>query len=115
MAYYAKDITVVLVVPRMIRGNEYFLLGLQHKQRDKNTLCQVAFQCKRQFCGISLLVKKRCFVCHKSAPMKCKGCLSACFCSKECHAAGWEQHKKLCKLVSPTLITTESEMVQIEI
>lgn len=30
-----------------------------------NTLCELAFQCLRQFCGISLLVKCRCFTCHR--------------------------------------------------
>ena len=32
-----------------------------------NTLCELAFQCRRQFCGISLLLKCRCFTCHRRA------------------------------------------------
>ena len=71
--YYAKGITVVLVVPRSVRGNDYFLVGLQHAQHELNSLCQVAFQCKRQFCGMSMLVKKNCFLCNKPAKMRCIG------------------------------------------
>lgn len=35
------------------------------KVEEYNTLCEMAFQCQRQFCGISLLVKCRCFTCHR--------------------------------------------------
>eukprot|EP00729_Bicosta_minor_P008240 gene8240-9782_t len=113
--YYANNISVVLVVPRKIRGNDYLLVGMQHSQHEKNSLCQVAFQCKRQFCGISFLLKKKCFWCNKPAETKCTGCLSACFCSKQCQTSSWPEHKKLCNLVTVSSITTEDEVVVVEV
>lgn len=170
--YYANNISVVLVVPRKIRGNDYLLVGMQHSQHEKNSLCtynipalvcvrararvrvrtlpqsrvtfsvflffyliadssclfliayvnvyltqkgQVAFQCKRQFCGISFLLKKKCFWCNKPAETKCTGCLSACFCSKQCQTSSWPEHKKLCNLVTESSITTEDEVVVVEV
>mmetsp|Transcript_4298 Transcript_4298/g.10054 ORF Transcript_4298/g.10054 Transcript_4298/m.10054 type:complete len:273 (-) Transcript_4298:3799-4617(-) len=65
LRYYEKGLSVKLIVPRKIGNNEYFLVGLQHAQHDKNTLCEVAFNCGRSFAGITMLVKKRCFACHK--------------------------------------------------
>ena len=55
LRYYDKQISVKLIVPRKIGNNEYFLIGLQHSQHDKNTLCEVAFNCGRSFTGICKL------------------------------------------------------------
>jgi hypothetical protein len=112
LRYYAANITVVAVVPRTMQDNEYLLVCLQNKELEKNTLCELAFQCLRQFAGISMLVKKRCFVCHKPGAPLCT-CMCACFCSKSCKDAGWESHKKLCKLVQTSKITLEEESVQL--
>ena len=98
-----------------------------------NQPCEVAFNCMRQFLGITMLVKKRCFVCNKpGAPMcscrkrtlptlvisgtfltdsDCVGLLAecACFCGDECAAAGREAHKKVCALVKASAVTVEEE------
>lgn len=116
LRYYANDIAVVCVVPRTIMGNHYILVCLQHKQPEFNTLCQLAYQAQRQFCGISLLVKRNCFVCNKPTSLKCTACKCAYFCSKDCQKQGWGGHKELCKKIkaSPSF-TVEEESVEIEL
>lgn len=115
LRYYANDINVRLVAPRKIGDNDYFLVGLQNKDPEKDTLCELAFTCHRQFAGYSMLVKKRCFVCNKQDAKKCTGCHCACFCSRECQTAGWSAHSKLCKLIKSTgNVTVESECVQMK-
>ena len=116
LRYLEAGMSVVVVVPRKIQGSDYFLVCLQHEQHEKNTLCELSFLCFRQFAGISMLVKKRCFVCHKPSAMKCAGCQCACFCSKECQASGWKQHKKLCKMIKGAKPpTVEAEAVEVEL
>lgn len=118
LRYYANGMCVTLVVPRRIGKNEFFLVGLQNKQHpERDSLCEVAFQCQRQFVGISMLVKKKCFLCHKPTSLRCMGCQCACFCSKECQMNGWKEHKKLCKVICTTepSPTVESECVDIEL
>jgi len=115
LQYYAKNITVKVVVPRTIGNNKYFLVCLQHEVKEYNSLCQLAFQCKRQFVGYSMLVKKKCFAarCNKSTNLTCAGCKCACFCSKECQAAGFAAHKKLCKLIRASNVQTEEESLDL--
>ena len=117
LRYYGGGISVVMVAPRTILGADYFLVCLQHKLAAHNTLCELGFLCLRQFVGISMLVKKRCFVCHKPTPKRCKACHCACFCSKECQKSGWAQHKKVCKLVAASTppVTVDTEVVQLEL
>ena len=115
LAYYKGGISVVLTVPRKINDHNYFLVCLQNARSEYNILCQLAFQCQRQFCGISLLVKKQCFVCNKPTILMCKGCQCASFCSKECQVEGWGSHKKLCKLIKASNVTIEDECVEIEV
>eukprot|EP00603_Paraphysomonas_imperforata_P012936 CAMPEP_0114449770 /NCGR_PEP_ID=MMETSP0104-20121206/110_1 /TAXON_ID=37642 ORGANISM="Paraphysomonas imperforata, Strain PA2" /NCGR_SAMPLE_ID=MMETSP0104 /ASSEMBLY_ACC=CAM_ASM_000202 /LENGTH=216 /DNA_ID=CAMNT_0001621879 /DNA_START=21 /DNA_END=672 /DNA_ORIENTATION=+ len=71
--YYDGGIAVVLVAPRKINDHSYLLVCLQNSRPEHNVLCQLAFQCQRQFCGVSLLLKKRCFVCHKPTMMDARG------------------------------------------
>ena len=52
LRYYKNGITVKLILPRRIGANTYHIIGLQHPQHNKNTLCEVAFNCGRSFCGI---------------------------------------------------------------
>ena len=104
------------VVPRRIHDNDYFLVCLQNLvDPDSNTLCEVAFNCMRSFAGISMLVKKRCFVCQNPrASMSTCGC--TCFCSKECEEnASSFGHQELCRLIraQSNAIATEDECVQI--
>ena len=99
LRYYANAITLVEVVPRKISDNHYLLVCLKHKEETRNTLCELAFQCQRQFVGICMLVKRRCFVCHKRTTNQCSQCRCACFCSKECQRIGWAGHKALCVAV----------------
>jgi hypothetical protein len=115
LRYYEKGYAVRLVVPRKIGTNGYILVCLQNKQQpERDSLCEVAFQCMRQFVGISMLVKKRCFVCHKPAAASCAACRVACFCSKECQKSGWAGHKKLCKLVKESEVVVDRECLQLK-
>jgi hypothetical protein len=108
--YYSKGIEVKIVVPRKIKDSMYFLVCLSHTSDEScDTLCQLAFQCQRQFLGFSMLVKKRCFVCHKKTTLMCTQCKCACFCSRECQTKGWISHKKLCKKIKNSKIATEEE------
>jgi hypothetical protein len=113
LQYYAKKITVKVVVPRTIGNNKYFLVCLQHEVKEYNSLCQLAFQCKRQFVGYSMLVKKKCFACNKTTNLTCAGCKCACFCSKECQASSFAAHKKLCKLIRASNAQTEEESLDL--
>ena len=115
LRYYRSDVSVVAVVPRKICDTNYFLVCLKNKQPENDTLCEVAFQCMRQFCGISMLVKKQCFVCHNKTAKMCTACQCACFCSKECQVSGWSSHKKLCKLVKASTVSVETELLQLEL
>jgi hypothetical protein len=111
--YYSKNIRVCEVVSRRIRDNDYFLVCLRSEQENANPLCEVAFQAMRQFAGYSMLVKKRCFVCHSKTAKMCLGCQCASFCSKECMRAGWKDHKKLCKMVGASSVSLDKEVMQI--
>jgi hypothetical protein len=114
LAYYKAGYAVKLVVPRKISENGYVLVCLQsQKQPEKDSLCELAFQCARQFVGISMLVKKRCFVCNQPAAKTCSACQCACFCSKECQASGWLSHRKLCALIKASSAVVERECVQL--
>ena len=87
---------------------------MQNKKAEQNTLCEVAFQCMRQFAGISMLVKQQCFACNKPSVPRCARCQCACFCSKECEASEiGNAHQELCKLVQQQIsaISTEEEAV----
>ena len=111
LRYYESGMSVVCVVPRRIQATNLFLVCLQHKQHELNSLCELAFQCMRQFCGISMLAKKRCFVCQKPDAEFCK-CKVACFCSESCKSsATW--HSKLCKIVQKSAIAVEDECLQL--
>ena len=79
MRYYAGGILLVMVAPRTTEGAEYFLVRLQNKLATHNMLCKLGFPCMRQCFGVTMLVKRRCFVCHKPTPKHCKGCHCACF------------------------------------
>ena len=109
LRYYAAGVEVVAVVPRHVRENEYLLVCLRDKQEDRNSLCELAFQCQRQFSGISMLVKRRCFVCHKPGAPRC-ACQIAFFCP-ECEARGRDAHRELCKLVAASTVKVEEESV----
>ena len=53
LRYYSAGMSIVAVCPRKLRDNSCFLVCLQHKETEKNTLCEVGFQCMRSFAGIS--------------------------------------------------------------
>ena len=113
--YYNNDISVRLVVPRKIGTNDYFLVCLQHAENEKNTLCEVAFNCGRSFAGITMLVQKRCFACNRPGAPQCQGCLCACFCSKECAEKSdvGRSHQSLCKMIDKERIAVEEETLQL--
>jgi len=111
--YYDNGMTVVTVVPRKLQDAECFLVCLVNKDPDRNTLCEVAFQAMRQFVGISMLVKQRCFVCGKPGAPKC-ACGIACYCPGDCTQDGKEHHSKLCKLVKNSgVVVCEEESMQL--
>merc|ERR1712216_319646 len=50
--YYRAGLQVVAVVPRRCGPDPYLLVCLQDKKNEeRNSLCSLAFQCKRQFAG----------------------------------------------------------------
>ena len=136
--YYRFKTRVVAVVPRSIRGQLYALVCLQHEETEKNSLCELAFQCMRQFAGISILVKRppgvpsaggergtraaacdsprprrACFVCHRPNSALCQHCHSAAYCSPECARQDWGRHNVLCQLARRHDIIVEDEVVEI--
>lgn len=113
--YYAAGIVVVLVCPRKIGPNDYFLVGLQNLQNEEqNTLCEVAFNCGRSFAGISMLVKQRCFVCGKPGAPRCPKSHVVCFCpGGECEARAREAHHRLIRLVQGSKVTVDEDVVQL--
>ena len=114
LRYYANSMSVVAVVPRKMRDTDCFLVCLAHKDPDRNTLCEVAFQAMRQFVGICMLVKQRCFVCNRPGAPKCASCGVACFCPGDCEEGGREVHKKLCKMVKGSApVVADEEAVQL--
>ena len=115
LRYYEKNLSVKLVTPRNIGANEYFLVGLQYKQHDKNTLCEVAFNCGRSFQGISMLVKNQCFSCHRPGSPRCPKCNCAAFCSDECRTKSQvgRDHEVLCNLIQGSDVTIDHESVQL--
>ena len=116
LRYYKNNLRVTLVAPRRIREHDYFLVGLQNQEVEKNVLCELSFLAFRQFIGISMLIKKRCFECHKAAALMCTACHCACFCSRDCQRGGWRSHKDLCKLVKKSgSVVVETDCVQIEL
>jgi hypothetical protein len=68
----------------------------------------------RQFCGMSMLIKKKCIVCNKPGAPMC-ACKCVCFCKGECETRGRDEHEKLCKLAqaSTVTVTTDGETVQL--
>ena len=113
LRYYDNSMSVVAVVPRKMADAGCFLVCLVHKKEDANTLCEVAFQAMRQFVGVSMLVKQRCFVCNRPGAPKC-ACGVACFCPGGCEESGRDDHAKLCKLVKKSAaITCDEEAVQL--
>jgi len=115
LAYLKAGFAVKLVVPRSYGKNGYILVCLQSTtQPEKDSLCELAFQCARQFVGISMLVKKRCFVCNKLAARTCSACKCACFCSKECQMSGWPAHKDICSRIKASAPMVETECVQLK-
>ena len=99
LKYFENKMNIVEVVSRTIQGKEYLLVCLRDPIEARNGLCELAFLCQRQFQGISMLVKRHCFICNKPTNKKCGTCKVACFCSKECLEKGWGTHKKVCNHV----------------
>ena len=113
--YLSAGMSVVAVVPRRIRENEYLLVCLRHTEDERNSLCELAFNCMRQFAGISMLVKKRCFACgNPNAPL-C-ACLCACFCPDCSRSDAAATHRKTtCSQIQSSLpeMASEDESIQL--
>ena len=114
VTYLEAGHTVRANLPRLIGEQEYMLVCLQSNQPEKDSLCQLAIQAKRQFCGTSMLVKKRCFSCNSPGAQRCTGCHVASFCNKACLARGWGEHRRLCKMVEAGQVTLETEVIQLK-
>ena len=115
LRYFSAGMELKVVAPRRIEGRDYFLVCLRHQQAEKNVLCELAFLCQRQFCGISMLVKRKCAVCGVATAKWCRGCNCISFCSKACQVQGWKEHKKLCKLVDAASVVVETETLELEL
>ncbi len=119
LRYYEKGLSLKLIVPRKIGANDYVLVGLQHTEEEKNTLCEVAFNCGRSFTGISMLIKKRCFACHKplNGETKHEGRHGVFFCTDaSCvkrHSAIRSDYEILYKKIDASKVVVESECVQL--
>ncbi|KAL5521014.1 hypothetical protein ACEPAG_8936 [Sanghuangporus baumii] len=50
--------------------------------------------------NINSLTKSSCFRCGVRAVSRCSACQSVAYCSKECQASHWKEHKKLCNPLS---------------
>ena len=114
--YYSKGLSVIEVVPRRIHDDDYFLVCLRHStNKTANALCQLAFQCRRQFFGYTMLVKQCCFVCGRPGAEKCEKCECACFCNSnsDCRRQGANAHAQLCKLVQAKMPTIDREVLQL--
>mmetsp|Transcript_15126 Transcript_15126/g.38130 ORF Transcript_15126/g.38130 Transcript_15126/m.38130 type:complete len:247 (+) Transcript_15126:81-821(+) len=119
LRYYEKGLSLKLVVPRKIGANDYVLVGLQHPEEDKNSLCEVAFNCGRSFTGISMLIKKRCFACQKplNGETKHEGCLGVFFCTDpicaQRHSAIRSDYEVLYQKIDASKAVVEKECVQL--
>lgn len=47
--------------------------------------------------------KVRCFKCRKSATLRCQGCFTVKYCSKECQNDDWGTHKQECKMIGKSI------------
>ena len=76
-------------------------------------MASAAAQCMRQFAGISMLVKQRCFACGKPGAPR-TACDTACFCPGGCEESDvGKAHRKLGKRVRASNVTVETEVVQL--
>jgi len=112
LRYYQHGLRVVCVSPRRIRGNDYALIQLRHDDDERNSLCELAFQCQRSFCGVSILVKKRCFACGRPGAPACV-CACAFFCSERCAAEASDTHRDLCQRIRAFPCSVEEEVLTI--
>ena len=70
--------------------------------------------CGRSFTGICVLVKRKCFHCHRPGAPQCKNCLCACFCSDECRKSEiGKEHNMLCEQVDVTNVAVEDEVLSL--
>ena len=82
------------------------------RDEEQNSLCEVAFNCMRQFAGISMLVKERCFACGNPHAPRC-ACQVACFCAGCEDSAVGMAHRKVCRLVRAAPVAVDEECVQL--
>ena len=110
LRYYQHNLRVVCVSPRRIRGNDYALIQLRHDDDERNSLCELAFQCQRSFCGVSILVKQRCFT---WPARRARVCLRLrVFCSERC-AGGVGYAPAPCQRVRAFPCSVEEEVLTI--
>ena len=112
LRYYQHGLRVVCVSPRRIRGNDYALIQLRHDDDERNSLCELAFQCQRSFCGVSILIKQRCFTCGRPGAPACV-CACAYFCSERCAAEASSSHTDLCQRIRAFPCSVEEEVLTI--
>ena len=112
LRYYQHNLRVVCVSPRRIHGNDYSLIQLRHDDDERNSLCELAFQCQRSFCGVSILIKQRCFTCGRPGAPACV-CACAYFCSERCSAEASDTHQDLCQRIRAFPCSVEEEVLTI--
>ena len=109
--YYDKDYAVAAVVPRALRDGLCDLVSLRHRDETKNTLCELAFQCQRSFCGVSMLVRRNCANCGRPNADPC-ACRTIAFCSDRCKGEV-AAHGPICALVRAGEYAVEDEVVRL--
>ena len=113
MRYYKAGYAVAAVAPRRMQEDACMLVCLKHREESGNRLCELGFQCMRQFAGVTMLVKQRCFACHRPNAPRC-GCGCVAFCTSDCSSSeAADEHKALCKLIRKLAPVIEEEVVQL--
>lgn len=116
MKCFENNMEMKEVVSRSIQGMDYLLICLMDRVLERNSLCELAFLCQRQFQGMTMLVKRKCFNCNKPTNKQCSVCKISCFCSQECQKKGWSYHKSVCNHIKKKCIPSvvdESEKLEL--
>ena len=109
----------LVALPRSSKGKQLSLILLEIGDNSSEYPVEpdrLALHCHRQRCGLSYLIKHKCFTCGKAENVQvCARCRIAHYCGQECQRNAWSVHKKLCKLpkARPERVADASETLDI--